>query len=177
MKREAEKSKNCVDDLSLAAIPALRKKGRDSGSRSYALSQCKRLSQREIDFDAMTKVKGGAGTGAQMQAGSGSGKAPAGSGNGSDSKGKMEKKNVVRPQRSRNDEAVHEQLREAISAVKKPDRRAAVGRDVLEEAERRGGGKGRGRTAVGQRVTKGKLSHISYFISMFFILCSILQYV
>lgn len=151
------KAENEDNELSLSSIPPSRRArgaGRDMiSSRRQALSQCKRLSQREVDFDAMTKGKvnvlsmatgatTGATTGASVKQ----------SGRDSSEVTKDEKK----LQKSKKIEAVDAQLQDAISAIKKPDRRAAVGKEFDRAVERRGVLKAKGKIAARNGVSKGE---------------------
>lgn len=154
LKCEAENEEN---ELSLASIPPSRRArgaGRDLiSSRRQALSQCKRLSQREVDFNAMTKGKVnvlGMATGASASAATGANIKQ--SGKGSSEVMEYEKK----LQKSKNIEAMDAQLQDAISAIKKPDRRAVVGKEFEEAVERQGVLKAKGKIAARNGVGKGE---------------------
>ena len=156
LKREAESEGN---ELSLASIPASRRRvgARDSvPSRSHALSQCQRLSQREVDFDAMTKSR----SNLAAAAGSGGGNAATSAKNGSNDGGRTTE-DARRLQKNKRMEFVDVQLQEAISAIKKPDRRAAVGKEFEKEVERRGGLKVKGKATVRNGPGKGMSYNLS----------------
>ena len=149
LKFEAE---NGEIELSLASIPPTRRARGAGGdlisSRRQALSQCKRLSQREVDFDAMTKGKVnvlGMTAAATATSAKESGK--------SSSKATEDKKRV---QKSKKVEAADAQLQDAISTIKKPDRKAAVGKEFEEAVERRGILRAKGKAPVKNGVNKGE---------------------
>ena len=169
---EAEGMEN---ELSLATIPASRhgRRGgsrvgrvRDSiSSRGNALSQCERLSQRVVDFDAMTKGRAN-----NVVAG---GAADGGGVGGDDAANTRDGGNTAestrRSQKSKKMEVVDAQLREAISAVKKPDRRAAVGKEFEEEVERRGSLKAKAKASMARGAGAGKSMSYKLFFLFFFI--------
>ena len=151
LKCEAENKEN---ELSLTSIPPSRRArgaGRDLiSSRRQALSQCKRLSQREVDFDAMTKGKTNvSGIAAAAAATAFNTKESSKSSSKAAEDGK-------RLQKTKKIEAVDAQLQDAISAIKKPDRRAAVGKEFEEAVERRGVLKTKGKAAARNGVSKGE---------------------